>query len=688
MSVVRYALVVLVVVGAASQQAPPKGKQFRTADSLHDGFTNSPGEKLPVIAASPKDTVRNEQIADRQLSSTKLTDKDTILLADFTNSTEDEIFNGALEQALRIALDESPFLSVLSEAGVAATLKEMARSANTPLTPDIAVGVCQRTKSKAYIDGSISSRGTEFAVDLKALDCMSGETLAQAQSTAQGKDKVLDALGEAVSKLRVQLGEPLESVRKYNTPLSHATTASFEALREWGVGIRAQQEKDAAAALPFFEKAVKLDPNLASAIYSLGIIYRNWEQEARAREFFTKAFALRQRASVRDRFRIAGLYYSFVTVEYEKAVGTYREWMRTYPRDEKAVANLGSFYGDVCEYEQAIAQFSKARRMNPNDVIAHEDLIEILTATGQFGKAREAYQEMQRMKLDDDSPHVELYSVGFLEHDTNEMAQQAAWFEGKAQLQHELLSEEADAEAYAGHLYRARELTAQAVQSALRADNREQAAAWQLNSAWREEFFGNTREAHEQAVRALAIAPDSREGEATAAILLARTGDIPKASAIARDLEKRYPLHAVVQSYWLPCIRAQIALASKHPASALQHLKKTAPYDTLFPQVTFYSHMPSVVLRAEAYSAIGQPAASAKQWETILENPGIVQLSATAPVAKLQLARAYAFQLGIVNSSAHTKARTAYQDFLSLWKDGDPNIPLLKEAKAEFAKLK
>jgi eukaryotic-like serine/threonine-protein kinase len=692
MFVVRYGLVFLLVVGGVSQQAPPTGEQFQTADSFHDGFTNSRGEKLSTTVARRKDTVRDEQIAARQLSFTKLTDTDTILLADFTNRTEDEIFNGALDQALRTALDESPFLSVLSGAGVAGTLKDMARPANTSLAPDIALAVCQRTKSKAYVAGSISSRGMEFAVDLKALDCMSGETLVQAQSIAQGKDKVLDALGEAVSKVRVQLGEPPEAVREFSTPLSRATSPSFEALQAWGAAIRAQQEKadlaeGSQAALPLLEKAIKLDPDFASALVAIGLISRDALQESRAREYLTRAFALRERSSMREKFRIAGMYYSFVTVEYEKAVETYQKWIKAYPRDERPVSNLGSFYGDVCRYQEAIAQFLEARRMNPSNVIPHEDLIEILVATGQFEKAHEAYREMVRMKLDDDSPHVFMYAVAALEHDPKEMAEQAAWFEGKPQLQHEVLSEEADAEAYTGHFARARALTSQAVESALRADNKEQAAAWQLNSAWREEVFGNTREAREQAIRALELAPDSREEGAVAAILLARTGDTVRAQVIAKDLEQRYPVHAVVQSYWLPCIRAQLSLASKRPASALRLLEKAKPYDTLFPQVAFYSPMLSVVLRAEAYLALGQPAAAVREFSKISQYPGIVQLSATAPISKLQLARASALQAR-TNNSARTEARTAYQDFLSLWKDADPNIPLLKEAKAELANLK
>lgn len=630
--------------------------------------------------------------AASQLSSTALTDKDTVFWGGFTNNTGDEVFSGSLEQPLRTALEESPFLSVLPGASAAAALKEMRQSANAPLTPEMSRRVCQRTHCKAYITGSLSREGAGFLITLQAVVCESGQPLAQVQAATQSKDQIVDALGDAVGKLRIQLGEPPESVREFSTPLSRATSASFDALKAWGAALKAQQEsadlaEGSQAALPLLENAVKLDPNFASALFTIGLIYRDALQEARSRDYLIRAFTLGERASVRERFRNAGMYYSFVTVEYEKAVETYLKWIKSYPRDERPISNLGSFYGDVCRYEEAIAQFRQARKMNPNNVIYHENLMEILTAVGRFGEAREAYQEMLRMKLDDDAPHVFLYAIAALQRDTKEMAEQAAWFDGKPQLQHEILSEEADVEAYTGHLNRARKLTPQAVESAVRADNKEQAAAWQLNSAWREELFGNRELAREQTIHALEIAPDSREEGAVAAILLARTGDIARAEAIAKDLANRYPVHAVVQSYWLPCIRAQISLASKHPGIALQQLEKARPYDTLFPQVAFYSPMVSIVLRAEAYLAVGQLDAAVKEWSKIPQYPGIVQLSATAPISKLQLARALALQERKGESFARPQARSAYQDFLELWRDADSDIKILKKARAEFTAL-
>ena len=616
-----------------------------------------------------------------------LSPHDTILLATLTNSTKDAVFDDSLKEALQTALEESPFLNVIPQVTVVSAMREMRLDTRSPLTLAVARQLCQQVGSRAYVIGSIATQANQFAITLSAIDCMSGKPLAQEKSKAPDKATILNALGEAANHLRTDLGEPAASLRTFSTPLSAATTSSLDALQAWALGLRIKQERGPAQAVPALENAIKLDPNFGSALFELGLIHRNAQEEALARDLLIRAFAARNRASIRKRFSIEGLYYSFVKVNYYKSVETYHQWMRTYPRDERPVSNLGSFYGDVCEYAKSIAQFRQARRMNPKNFIVHEDLIELLAADSQFSKAREAYQEMMRMKLDDDAPHVYMYSVAFLEGDAKEMAAQAAWFEGKSEYQHEILSEQADAAAYDGHLSRARELTAQAVQSAQSAHNSEQAAAWLLNGAWREDLLGNPQESHDQALRALEMAPDSREGEAIAAILFARTGDITRAKSAAKDLGKRYPDHPVVQSYWLPCIRAQIALTKKDPTRALQLLRGAAHYDTLLPQVAFYSPMPSVVLRAEAYSATGQPALAANEWKKILKTPGIVQLSASAPIARLQLARAYASQ-GAKNSSVHAKTRIAYQDFLLLWKDADLDIPILKEARNEYAKVR
>jgi eukaryotic-like serine/threonine-protein kinase len=563
-------------------------------------------------------------------SSIALRDSDTLVIGEFADRSGAAL-QRALREALRVALDESPYLNLVPDAAI--------ESARTASSAEDSSRLCRILHARVYVTGTLERArpSGSFQGQLEAIDCTDNAGLAHEEFTAE-KAGLVDALGSAAEQLRLDLGEPLPSLQRFRTNLSQATSASFEALEDWSSGLGVWRKEGAAAALPLLRKASGRDPAFAAATYDLGLAYRNSGQEERARESFTHAFALRGHASTRRALNIAAQYHAFVTVDEKRAVESFKAWSTSYPRDYKAVSNLGSFYGDICRYQEAITQFELARRMNPADVIPHEDLMEMLTAIGDFQKARVVYQDIRRLNLDDDSPHLYLYVIAALENDTAEMAAQQAWFEDKKELQHEILSEQADAAAYAGHLQQARELSERAVASARDAGNLEQAASWLLNSAWREELLGRERLAHEQAVRALTIAPASREGEATAALILARTGDIPRAESLVADIEKHYPDHSVMQSYWLPTIRAQLALKKHAAAIALKELTTAAPLDLIYPQVFYYSHMPSVVLRAEAYELAGDPTRASEQWQWIVQNPGITQLSATAPYARRQLA--------------------------------------------------
>jgi eukaryotic-like serine/threonine-protein kinase len=610
-----------------------------------------------------------------------LSDSDAIMLADFADSSGATRQRG-LREALRAALDESPYLNLVPDAAI-----ERARGASPDSMPARELlRVCRTLRARAYVSGTLAqaSQGSAFRGQLQTIDCISGVGLAHEEFTAE-TEELVDALGSAAGRMRLALGEPRSSVERYRTSLSQATSASFGALDAWSTALLVWRKEGAAAAVPLLQKAIDADPAFAAATYDLGLAYRNSGQEERARELFTRAFAAREHASTRKRLNIAAQYHAFVTVDEPRAVESFRAWIRMYPRDYKAVSNLGSFYGDICRYSEAIAQFERARRMNPSDVVAQEDLMEMLTATGEFNKARAVYRDIVRLKLDDDSPHLYLYVLAALESDRAEMAAQSAWFEGKKDLQHEILSEQADAAAASGHLTRARELTEQAVGSALDAGDVEQAAAWSLNAAWREELFGNPELARAEALRGLTLAPASREGEATAAIILARAGDSGRANSLVADIELRYPNHSVMQSYWLPTIRAQIALEARDARTALAELHRAEPLDLLYPQVFFYSLMPSVVLRAEAYMLAGEPARAVEQWGTILQNPGIAQLSATVPFARLQRARSYAASTR--GAPPDSRAAGAYREFLRRWDTADPGIPLLTQARAELAQL-
>ena len=569
-------------------------------------------------------------------SPVKLTTSDTLMLADFDDRTGSKL-QRPLREGLRVALDESPYLNLVPDAAIERPLQEAGGEAG----PEKLGRICRAATAKVYVNATLAAapQGGPFQGELEAVDCASGARIAREHFTAL-QTGLIDALGDAAARLRLDLGEPRESVQSARTPLPRATSGSLEALEAWSSALSVWRAEGPAAALPLLDKAVRTDPAFMAATYDLGLAYRNSGQEERARELFSRAFARREHASTRRRLAIAAQYQAFVTVDEKHAVEAFSAWIGEYPRDYKAVSNLGSFYGDICRYPEAIVQFERARQMNPTEVVAHEDLMEMLTAVGEFQKAREVYRDIVRLKLDDDSPHLYLYVIAALENNSAEMAEQTAWFADKKELRHEILSEQADAAAYAGNLERARELTGQAVASAREAGNLEQAAAWLLNSAWREDLAGNPQLAHDQALQALSIAPASREGEATAAMVLARTGDRPRAEALIANLEQRYPDHSVMQSYWLPTIRAQLALKQGDSSTALRELTRAVPLDLLYPQIFFYSHMPSVVLRAEAYQRSGDAARAAEQWRIILRNPGITQLSATAPYARVQLAGA------------------------------------------------
>jgi serine/threonine protein kinase/tetratricopeptide (TPR) repeat protein len=611
----------------------------------------------------------------------KLTEKDTIVIGDFANSTGDPIFNDTLKQALGVSLRQSPFLNVLSDDRVASTLKMMTRPVDTQLTPEVARELCQRADSKAYIAGSIASLGGQYVVGLKALNCLNGDVLAQEQATAAGKEKVLDALGEAASKLRTQLGESLASVQKFDTPLPQETTSSLEALKAYSLGQRTGQEKGPSAALPFYQRAIELDPNFASAIESVGIMYVGLGQSDRANEYLTKAFNLRDRASEREKLHITALYYQGVTGELDKAVETYREWVESYPKDDVAALDLATLYGVEGRYESATEQTQKALRLNPDNVITYDNLSQFLLALNRLDDACKTYDEAITRKLDDDVLHLVRYGIAFLQSDAKVMSEQTAWFTDRPEVENEMLALEAETEAYSGHLNKARELTRRAVDSALRADNKGGASIWELEGAFREEVFGEP-DAREQAIAAMKVAPDSPEAQEFGALVLAGSGEVKRAEVLMQDLQKRFPFHTMVQSYWLPTIRAQIALVNQQPQQAIDMLQAARavelgdPVSTQGPPCLY-----PIYVRGEAYLAAGQGGAAAAEFQKLIDHRGISWSCATGALARLGLGRGYAL------AGDKTKARAAYQDFLALWKDAEPDIPILKQAKAEYAKL-
>ena len=623
----------------------------------------------------------------------RLTDKDTIVLADFANSTGDPVFDDTLKTALNVSLRQSPFLNVLSDSEVAKTLQLMTRPASTKLTPEVARELCQRAGSKAYLAGSIGSLGSEYVLELKAVNCQSGDTLAQEQVTAASKEKVLDALGEAASKLRGELGESLATVQKFDVPLAQATTSSLEALKAYSLGRKAFNEKGPAAALPYDQRAIELDPNFAMGYWVVGDDYISLGELGRASEYLTKAFQLREHASEREKLAITADYYRSVTGELDKAAQTYQEEIESYPREAGAYGNLGTSVsphrGSMRRLRRSRGKPCALRRMS---VVKYANLANYTLALQRFDEARQIIHEAQARKLDDCILHNALYALAFLGADSAAMAEQQQWFAGKPEYENDGLALASDTEAYGGHLGKARELTKRAVDSAIRADSKENGAIWQANAALREAAYGNPAEARQSAAEALKLAPASQGVESEAALAFAMAGDTARAESLAQDLGKRFPLDTQMQSLWLPAIQAQLALDKKNPAAALNALQAASPIELGQIQfVTNISCLYPVYVRGEAYLAAGQGSAAAAEFQKILDHSGIVWNCWTGALAHLGVARANALQSrtsqGADADAARVRALAAYKDFLTLWKDADPDIPILKEAKAEYAKL-
>jgi eukaryotic-like serine/threonine-protein kinase len=621
-----------------------------------------------------------------------LTEKDTIVLTDFANSTGDEVFDDTLKTALTVALNQSPFLNVLSDNRISEALNLMARPAEAALTPELASEVCQRTSSRAYIAGAIAKLGSEYVLGLKAVNCRSGDVLAQEQVTAPAKEKVLDALGEAAAKIRGQLGESLATVGRFDVPLEQATTPSLDALKAYSLGNKAAREKGEAAALPFHQRAIELDPNFAMGYRAVGADYFGLSELGRASEYFTKAFELRDHANERERQYINAAYYSNVTGQLDKAAEAYEAQIASYPRDNRAYVGLGNVSAFQGKYRRAADAYQQSIQLNPEFSAPYADLVNVLLALQQFDGVKEIIRRAQARKLDDYIFHSGLYALGFLGRDSTAMTEQQNWFAGQHDAENIGLSLAADTEAYTGHLSKARDLTQRAVHSAIREDSKETAAIWQENAALREAAYGNVAVAKQAAAAGLKLSPASQSVEVEAALAYAMSGDVTRAESMSQELNKRYPLDTQVQSLWLTGIRGQVALDRKNAAAAIKSLQLVSPIE--FGQIAFVTNVSCLYptyVSGEAYLASGQGRAAAAEFQKILDHSGIVWNCWTGALAHLGVARAKALQSrtsqGADADAARARALSAYKDFLALWKDADPDIPILIAVKTEYAKL-
>jgi len=609
----------------------------------------------------------------------KLTDKDTIVLADFTNTTGDPVFDGTLRQGMAVQLEQSPFLSLVSDERIQQILRLMGQPPDARLTPAVGREICERTGSAAVLDGSIASLGSQYVLGLRARACRTGDVLAEEQVQATRKEEVLNTLGQIASKFRTRVGESLTTVEKYDTPLAEATTPSLEALRAYTAGFNVNSPAGSAAAVPFFKHAIEIDPKFAMAYAMLGRMYGDIGQDALSAESTTKAYQLRDRASDKEKFFISASYDMQVTGNLEKAQQTCEMWAQAYPRVMAPHGLLaGIIYPAFGEYEKSVEEAEIAIRSEPDFDIGYSLLASSYVALGRMGEAENALQRAFERKLQNPFLSIERYAIAFLKGDKTGMEREAAQARGNPGVEDWMSNSEGLVLAYSGHLEEARKRSQRAADLARLADQRETAALYETDAALREAFLGNASTARQRAMAALGLSR-SRDAEYAVAFSLALAGDSSRSQTLADDLSKRYPEDTRAVFTYIPTLRALLALNHSEPSKAVELLKGAIPYE-LAAGTRAHRLYPAYV-RGEAYLAARQGREAAVEFQKILDHRGIVVSEPIGALAHLQLGRAY------VQSGNTAKAKAAYLDFLTLWKDADPDIPILKQAKAEYAKL-
>jgi serine/threonine protein kinase/predicted Zn-dependent protease len=608
----------------------------------------------------------------------RLTDKDTIVLADFTNTTGDPVFDGTLRQGMAVQLEQSPFLSLVSDEGIQQALRLMGQPTDSRLTPQVAREICERTASAAVLDGSIASLGSQYVLGLRAKNCRTGDVLAEEQVQAARKEDVLNALGQIASKFRTRVGESLTTMEKHDTPLAEATTPSLEALKSYSAGHKVLSSNGSAAALPFFKHAIEIDPKFAMAYALLGRMYGDIGESALSAESTSKAYQLRDRASDQEKFFITASYDMQVTGNLEKAQQTCELWALTYPRAREANGFLaGIVYPAFGKYEAAVERAKIVTRLDPDFPIGYLILASSYIALGRMGEADNTLQRAFERKLETPDFSVERYAVAFLKGDTAGMDRESAQARGKPGVEEWICNYQSFVLAYSGHLEEARKMSRRAADLAQQSDQRETAAFYEAEAAMREALFGNAPEARQRALAAVGLSK-SRDVEYGVAFALALSGDSSRSQPFMDDLSRRFPEDTISAADYRPTLRALHALNHNEPAKAIEMLQAAIPYE--LGEWGLASLYPAYV-RGEAYLAARQGREAAVEFQKILDHRGIVISDPIGALAHLQLGKAYAL------SGDKTKAKNAYKDFLTLWKDADPDIPILKQAKAEYAKL-
>ena len=601
-----------------------------------------------------------------------LTDRDSLVLADFVNTTGEAVFDGTLRQALAVQLEQSPYLHILPDERVHKTLTLMGRSAEERLTRPLAREVCEREGAKAMLAGGISRLGTNYVLDLEAVNCRTGDSLAREQKEAGRREQVLRVLGQAAGSLREKLGESLASIQKFDRPPEEATTASLEALRAYGAAQEQRVKQGDLAAVPLYKKAVELDPDFALAHGRLGAIYGNFGEEALAREHARTAFALKDRVSEREKLYIGYHYHDKVTGDVRKAIETLEVFRHTYPRDFTAPNNLSVAYSETGEIEKALEAAQAALRLEPKNPLPYVNVCGSYQKLGRWDEAKAVCEKAVAQKVDNMLIHVILFQIAFVQGDEDAMRRAVGWAAGKPEGPM-LRGAEAGLAAYRGQFRLARDLWQQTADFATRSGLEQIAARIMASEAALEVAAGQPALGRKKVSEALA-ADRSPEILVFAAMITALAGDAPRAQALADEAERSVPpTGTLFHARDLPAARAAIALARKAPDKAVEALKPAAPYER--------GRFRIAHLRGRAYLEMGRPTEAAAEFQKVLDNRGFGPVDFLYPLAHLGLARSAAA------AGDTARARKAYQDLLALWKDADPDLPVFKEAQEEYQKL-
>jgi len=607
-----------------------------------------------------------------------LTEKDTIVLSDFANITGEAVFDDTLKQALRIQLEQSPFLHVLSDQQVNQQLRMMGHSPSERLTQDVARDLCQRVSSKALLAGSISGLGSHYVIGINGINCRTGEELGSTQVEAESREQVLKALGQGATKIRERLGESLATIQKYDAPVEQATTPSLEALKAYTTAWNLHSGGAEAQSLPFFKHAIELDPNFAMAYAAMAQAYGNMGEDRLTLEYTKQAFDRRERTSEREKFYIEAHYYNIVTQDLTRTVQSYELWEKAYPRDDIPHNNIGVTCAELGQHEKSLSETQEALRFDPNNVLAEQNTAFAFLSLDRFDEARMSMAKLLSRHPDDLATHVGLYLTAAVLHDNATTQQQVAWASPRSDAQALFFWLQAVVALHDGKLAKARDLIQQSVSADRREGLNGSAASTQaLAALWAAEY-GDLESARKTLTAALATAPGMR-AKVAAALTFAELKDTARAEALVSELKQQFPDATLLNAIWLPTTRAKLALRHNDPLQAIKLLESALPYDLSLtpPLPSFYP----AYMRGNAFLQARQPDAAAREFQRILDHKGVAGETPVRALAYLGLARARA---AAANKDA---AKTAYQDFFALWKDADPDLPLLKQAKAEYSKL-